>query len=92
MEQVYFARQPIFDLNNKTYGYELLYRNHPEVNAYTGDNGDVSTADVINNAFLVDNVTSFLDGKKAFVRMLRKSYKTRSSYDDIKGYPCNRAS
>ena len=67
VEQVYFARQPIFDLNNKTYGYELLYRNQPGVNAYTGDNGDVSTADVINNAFLVDNVTSFLDGKKAFV-------------------------
>ena len=67
MEQVYFARQPIFDLNNKTYGYELLYRNQAGVNQYTGDNGDVSTADVINNAFLVDNVTSYLDGKKAFV-------------------------
>lgn len=67
VEQVYFARQPIFDLNNKTYGYELLYRDQPDVNKYTGDNGDVSTADVINNAFLVDSVTSLLEGKKAFV-------------------------
>lgn len=52
MENVFFARQPILDVNNNTYGYELLYRNQPGVNAYTGNNGDVSTADVINNAFL----------------------------------------
>ncbi len=67
VEQVYFARQPILDLNNNTFGYELLYRNQPGVNEYTGDNGDVSTADVINNAFFVDNISSVLDGKKAFV-------------------------
>ncbi len=67
MEQVYFARQPILDLNNNTFGYELLYRNQPGVNEYTGDNGDVSTADVINNAFFVDNISSVLGGKKAFV-------------------------
>ena len=54
-------------MNNNTYGYELLYRNQPGVNAYTGNNGDVSTADVINNAFFVDNITSVLGGKKAFV-------------------------
>ena len=67
MENVFFARQPILDVNNNTYGYELLYRNQPGVNAYTGNNGDVSTADVINNAFFVDNITSVLGGKKAFV-------------------------
>ena len=67
VENVFFARQPILDVNNNTYGYELLYRNQPGVNQYTGDNGDVSTADVINNAFFVDNLTSVLDGKKAFV-------------------------
>lgn len=67
MENVFFARQPILDVNNNTYGYELLYRNHPGVNEYTGDNGDVSTADVINNAFFVDNISSVLGGKKAFV-------------------------
>lgn len=67
MESVFFARQPILDLNNNTYGYELLYRNQPGVNEYTGDNGDVSTADVINNAFFADNISSVLDGKKAFV-------------------------
>ena len=67
MENVFFARQPILDVNNNTYGYELLYRNQPGVNQYTGDNGDISTADVINNAFFVDNITSVLDGKKAFV-------------------------
>lgn len=67
MENIFFARQPILDINNNTYGYELLYRNHPGVNEYTGDNGDVSTADVINNAFFADNISSVLCGKKAFV-------------------------
>ncbi len=67
MENIFFARQPILDINNNTYGYELLYRNQPGVNEYTGDNGDVSTADVINNAFFADNVSSVLCGKKAFV-------------------------
>ena len=67
MENVFFARQPILDVNNNTYGYELLYRNQPGVNQYTGHNGDISTADVINNAFFLDNITSVLDGKKAFV-------------------------
>lgn len=67
MENVFFARQPILDVNNNTYGYELLYRNQPGVNQYTGDNGDISTADVINNAFFLDNITSVLDGKKALV-------------------------
>ena len=38
MENVFFARQPILDVNNNTYGYELLYRNQPGVNAYTGNN------------------------------------------------------
>ncbi len=67
VENIFFARQPILDINNNTYGYELLYRNQPGVNEYTGDNGDVSTADVINNAFFADNVSSVLCGKKAFV-------------------------
>ncbi len=67
MESVFFARQPILDINNNTYGYELLYRNQPGVNAYTGESGDASTADVINNAFFVDNINSVLDNKKAFV-------------------------
>lgn len=64
---VFFARQPILDLNNNTYGYELLYRNQAGINEYTGENGDVSTADVINNAFFSDNMSSLLDNKKAFV-------------------------
>lgn len=44
----YFAKQPIIDLNGETYGYELLYRDAPSVQEYNGQDGDKSTADIIN--------------------------------------------
>lgn len=90
MENVFFARQPILDVNNNTYGYELLYRNQPGVNAYTGNNGDVSTADVINNAFFVDNITSVLGGKKSIRQFYGQPHKKRSAEDDLKRYTRSR--
>lgn len=65
--EAYFARQPILDLNNDTYGYELLYRNQSGVNAYTSENGDISTADIINNTFFGQRLEEILGNKKAFI-------------------------
>ncbi|MGX5173164.1 EAL and HDOD domain-containing protein [Aliikangiella sp. IMCC44653] len=43
-----FARQPIFDGNNKLYGFELLYRNmHP--NAAVFDDGSRATSELLVN-------------------------------------------
>jgi len=43
-----FARQPIFDGNNKLYGYELLYRSlHP--NAAIFDDGNKATSELLVN-------------------------------------------
>lgn len=63
----YFAKQPILSTGDVTYGYELLYRNTPEVNSFNGADGDVTTADVLNNVFFGGNPLQLLDGKKAFV-------------------------
>ncbi len=63
----YFAKQPIIDLNNETYGYELLYRDAPTVHEYSGKDGDKSTAGIINSVFFgVDN-KDFLNDKRAFL-------------------------
>ncbi len=64
---VYLARQPIFDIENRVYGYELLYRSNGQQNSYTGENGDESTADVITNAFFGLDIREVIGGGKAFI-------------------------
>lgn len=64
---VYLARQPIFNLNNETFAYELLFRNNAVTNAYIDIGGDASTADVITNSFFDLHTQSILSGKKAFI-------------------------
>ncbi|MGN0649626.1 MAG: EAL and HDOD domain-containing protein [Oscillospiraceae bacterium] len=64
---VYMARQPIFDNENKVYGYELLYRSNGQQNEYNGVDGDESTADVVTNAFFGLDVRSIIGGGKAFI-------------------------
>ena len=63
---VYVARQPIFDSNNNSIGYELLFRNNLE-NKYTGQYGDKSTLEVINNTFFTIGLNNVIAGKKAFI-------------------------
>ncbi len=62
----YFAKQPILDVNGKTYGYELLFRNSL-VTYYDGTDGDRSTADVINSVFFGASNSCYLEDKKAFI-------------------------
>ena len=64
---VYLARQPIFDTENRVYGYELLYRSNGQQNNYTGENGDESTADVVTNAFFGLDIREVIGGGKAFI-------------------------
>jgi len=64
---VYMARQPIFDIDNRVYGYELLYRSNGQQNNYTGKSGDESTADVITNAFFGLDIREVIGGGKAFI-------------------------
>ena len=65
---VFVARQPIFDSNNKTIAYELLFRNSFE-NKYTGHDGDKDTLEVINNTFFTLGLNNVIAGKKAFINL-----------------------
>lgn len=72
---VYVARQPIFDCNNKTIAYELLFRNSLE-NKYTGDDGYTATLEVINNTFFTIGLNNVIAGKKAFINLNESLLKT----------------
>lgn len=63
----YFARQPIFNLKNDTIAYELLYRKTPTPAPYNENDGDMSTAEVINSSFFGGEPELMFDGKRAFV-------------------------
>ena len=70
--QTYFARQPIMDLNNRLYGYEMLYRGGPQAdNSGNPIDGDAATAAVI-EAFQVRGIDKLSGGKKAFVNFTQK--------------------
>lgn len=64
---VFMARQPIFDLNNNVYAYELLYRSNGNKNEYTGISGDESTANVFSNTFFGLDVKHVIGNAKAFI-------------------------
>ena len=63
----YYARQPIFDLWDNTVAYELLYRKTPVPAPYSENDGDMSTAEVINSSFFGGEPEFMFEGKKAFV-------------------------
>jgi len=66
----YFARQPILDLRGRVHGYELLFRNGPDV-AFSGD-GDLATRTMLDNSviFGLDRLTG---GLPAFVNCTHES-------------------
>ncbi|WP_226085862.1 EAL and HDOD domain-containing protein [Mesobacillus sp. S13] len=71
---IYVARQPIFDMNEKTVAYELLYRNS-SVNNYQHTDGDQATTDVIVNSFLNIGVKDLSNGKPCFINFTEKLLK-----------------
>ena len=70
----YVARQPIFDINEKTVAYELLYRSST-VNEYKHTNGDQATTDVIVNSFLNIGIKELSNGKPCFINFTEKLLK-----------------
>ncbi|MFT9597447.1 EAL and HDOD domain-containing protein [Mesobacillus sp.] len=71
---IYVARQPIFDINEKTVAYELLYRNS-SVNNYQHTDGDQATTDVIVNSFLNIGIKELSNGKPCFINFTDKLLK-----------------
>jgi c-di-GMP-related signal transduction protein len=65
------ARQPIFDRNQKIFGYELLYR--PSDDCYSS--GDHKTLDVLTNSFMLIGIEELTNGKRAFVNFTESMIK-----------------
>ncbi|MDR1728094.1 MAG: HDOD domain-containing protein [Acidobacteriota bacterium] len=69
----FVARQPIFDISNDVYAYELLYRKNMAVNAFdeTMDLDQASTRTLI-NSFVDIGLDKLTGGRKAFVNFTEK--------------------
>lgn len=66
----FIARQPIFDRQERVYGYELLFRSGLE-NRYTAEDGDAAACDVTDN-FLNAGAQTLTAGRKAFLNCTRQ--------------------
>ena len=64
----YVARQPIFDRDEKVFGYELLFRDGLE-NAFRGDTDEASRATL--DRTLLMGLDVLCDGRRAFVNCTR---------------------
>ncbi len=63
---VYVARQPIFDRRKRIFGYELLFRDGPE-NAFPNVNGDKASSELLSSSLLTVGLERLTSGKRAFV-------------------------
>lgn len=68
---IYVARQPIFDRQQKIFGYELLYRSGQGGNVFDGTDGTQATLAVTRNTFLVLGQQTLTGSKKAFINFTK---------------------
>jgi c-di-GMP-related signal transduction protein len=71
---IYVARQPIFNMNEETVAYELLYRSS-KANSYQHTNGDQATTDVLVNSFMNIGIKEISNGKPCFINFTEKLLK-----------------
>ncbi|WP_419393802.1 EAL and HDOD domain-containing protein [Cytobacillus praedii] len=65
--EVFVARQPIFNLTEEVFGYELLYRKDKKENAFPNVDGDQATTELIINSFLSIGIDKLSNGKPCFI-------------------------
>ena len=66
MEDVYVARQPIFDKEKNIYAYELLFRNGT-ANYVPDIDGDVATTSLLSNTIFTIGMKTLAAGRKTFI-------------------------
>ena len=71
MPESIIARQPIFDINLKIYGYELLFR-RISLTASTNFDPEEATSSVLVNGMFLIGLEELTKGKPAFVNFSRK--------------------
>jgi c-di-GMP-related signal transduction protein len=69
------ARQPIFDRQQRVFGYEILYRQSPEY-SYSSLNDDQATAEVITNSLMSIGIKDLTNGKPAFINFTENMLKS----------------
>ncbi|VAX32126.1 Predicted signal transduction protein [hydrothermal vent metagenome] len=70
--KTFIARQPIFDVKQEVYAYELLFRSGME-NFFNGDNLDQASSKVIGDSVLLHGLDVLTAGKKAFYNVTRQT-------------------
>jgi len=70
--QIFIARQPIFDVQLKVVGYELLSRAGEE-NVFQHMDGDHASDQLVSKVMNVWGLDSLSQGKQAFVNLTRKA-------------------
>lgn len=68
--KIYVARQPIFDIKRRIYGYELLFRSSFE-NSFDFRDGTEATSQVLIASFIEFGLPSLTQGKKALINLNR---------------------
>lgn len=68
MENIFVARQPIYDRSNQLIGYELLYRASDTDKAEFSD-GDLASSEVILNSFVNIGLDSLVGSAEAFINI-----------------------
>ena len=66
MQNVYVARQPIFDINKNIFAYELLFRDGT-ANYIPDIDGDVATTTLLTNTIFTIGLDMLTGGRKAFI-------------------------
>lgn len=64
----FVARQPIFDRNQRVYGYELLFRSGLE-NVFYYPHPEHATSKVITDSFFLIGISRLTGGKRAFINV-----------------------
>lgn len=76
MQNVYVARQPIFDKNKKIFAYELLFRDGT-ANYVPEIDGDVATTSLLANTFFTIGIDALASGRKAFINFTQNLLEKR---------------
>ncbi|MCP3905595.1 MAG: HDOD domain-containing protein [Planctomycetes bacterium] len=72
--QSFIARQPIFDMRHRVYGYELLFRSGPEnyFSSVDGVDGDQATSRAMGESVSIHGLQQLTSGRKLFINVTRR--------------------
>lgn len=71
MEDVFVARQPIFDRDKNIYAYELLFRDGT-ANYFPDIDGDEATTTLLSNTFFTIGMARLAGGRKTFINFTQR--------------------